>query len=151
MRHTLYFCPDQPGRNQMYQSQKVAKFLLSNLYTVLNQNTMHFWSLWELWISALVCRRENVRSYSRFLFHPYGRGRLLSLLTLHGVAKKLCKAFKGGKFLEKCLQTFSFQEKSWWTLILFNNFSSSFKNQLEKNPKCDVLFCSEQQNKYLQI
>ena len=113
---------------------------MSNLYPVLNQNTMHFWSLWELWISALVCRRENVRSYSCFLFHPYGRGRLLSLLTLHGVAKKLCKAFKGGKFLEKCLQTFSFQEKNWWTLILFNNLSSSFKNQLEKNPKCDVLF-----------
>ena len=57
-------------------------------------------------------RRERKRSYSCFLFHPYGRGRLLSLLTLHGVAKKLCKAFKGGKFLENCLQTFSFKEKS---------------------------------------
>lgn len=27
----LNFCPDQPGINQMYQSKRVAKILLSNL------------------------------------------------------------------------------------------------------------------------
>ena len=34
MHRILDFGPDQPGRNEMYQSEKVAKVLRSNLYTV---------------------------------------------------------------------------------------------------------------------
>ena len=34
MNPKLDFCPDQPERNRMYQSQRVAKVLLYNLYTV---------------------------------------------------------------------------------------------------------------------
>ena len=35
IHRTLNFCPEQPERNQMYQSQRVAKILLSTLYAVL--------------------------------------------------------------------------------------------------------------------
>ena len=86
-------------------NQRVAKALLSNLYTVPLQEHDAFMKFMGT-LNKCFGRRERKRSYSCFLFHPYGRGRLLSLLTLHGVAKNLCKAFKGSKFLENCLQTF---------------------------------------------
>ena len=35
MHRTLNFWPNQPGRNWMYQSQRLAKVLLFNLYTVI--------------------------------------------------------------------------------------------------------------------
>ena len=34
MDRTPHFCPDQPARNQMYQSESENKILLFNLYTV---------------------------------------------------------------------------------------------------------------------
>ena len=39
MHGALDFCPEQPERNFMYQSYRVAMILLSNLYTVLKGNT----------------------------------------------------------------------------------------------------------------
>ena len=69
MHGTVDFCPQQPGRNQMHQSQNAAKVLLS-LYTVIGTRLQHYLSI--IWNTAINCLDEqNVIAEIRLRFDNF--------------------------------------------------------------------------------
>ena len=69
MHGTVDFCPQQPGRNQMHQSQNVAKVLLS-LYTVIETRLQHYLGI--IWNTTINCLDEqNVIAETRLRFENF--------------------------------------------------------------------------------
>ena len=67
---TLDFCPDQSGRNRMHQSLRVAKILLSNVYSVLLGNPYKNFTL------VVLAELPSIFMYLK-LPHWFGRKNIL--------------------------------------------------------------------------